>query len=449
MKKILSLSMVLIMLFSVVLGVNGISAEATSLSYVNIYDWEVLDLEDSTDNSEWVKEDGGRTVEQTKNGQPTFLINKKEEVINAVIKGTILVDQNAGDDDFIGFVLGYNKNDDEKYDLIIFDWKALAQTVGDNRIAYEGYRLIKYTNVDLDNEINNNRTKFEEYFWGKQDITNEKKVLATNYNKDGWRHGNEYFFEILYSDTKIRVRVDGEEIFNVEGSFSAGNFGFYNYSQKDVTYGKVKSAQVTSNSANPVAADDYYGTTKNTSITAIKENGILNNDYDPNLDEYCAVLENDVSNGTLDLTTNSGIFTYTPSNDFTGIDSFTYHLKDAEEDISETATVNISVFSEGNVRPSGINLSSNEVNITDTYTVGTLSTNDDNNSEGDVHDYILTNNAENRFVIENGILKINENQISNINDSSYNITSQSIDLGGLSVEEMFTIRVNANYNTEH
>src|SRR6056297_681305 len=205
MKKILSLSIVLIMLFSVVLGVNGISAEATSLSYVNIYDWEVLDLEDSTDNSEWVKEDGGRTVEQTKNGQPTFLINKKEEVINEVIKGTISVEQNAGDDDFIGFVLGYSKNDDETYNLIIFDWKRLTQTVGDNRVANEGYRLIKYTNVDLENEINN-QTKFEEYFWGKgnENISDEKVVLAEKYGDNGWNFNNEYFFEILYADDNIR-----------------------------------------------------------------------------------------------------------------------------------------------------------------------------------------------------------------------------------------------------
>ncbi|MBG0765840.1 MAG: hypothetical protein H0S78_13405, partial [Tissierellales bacterium] len=56
------------MLFSVVLSGNSVSAE--ELSYVNIYDWEVLDLVDSTGNSQWVKEDGGRTVEQRINGQP-------------------------------------------------------------------------------------------------------------------------------------------------------------------------------------------------------------------------------------------------------------------------------------------------------------------------------------------------------------------------------------------
>jgi uncharacterized repeat protein (TIGR02543 family) len=451
MKKVFILSIVLIMLFSVVLSGNSVSAE--ELSYVNIYDWEVLDLVDSTGNSQWVKEDGGRTVEQRINGQPTFLINKKYNIINEVIKGTISVDSGGdNDDDFIGFVLGYSKNTDGTYNLIIFDWKRLGQTVGSNRVANEGYRLIKYKNIDLDNEINN-QTKFEEYFWGKENVVVseeiKKEVLAENYNYNGWNFDKEYFFEILYADNNIRVRVDGEEIFDVAGSFSAGNFGFYNYSQMLVTYGKVKSAQGTSNSASPVAADDYYGTTKNTPITATKESGILNNDYDPNLDEYWAVLESDVSNGTLDLTTSSGIFTYTPSTTFTGIDSFKYKLEDSQGDVSGTATVKISVFSEGNVAPSGINLSSNEVNINNTYTVGTLSTNDDNNDEGDVHDYILTNNAENRFVIENGVLKINENQISSIVSNSYTIRVRSTDLGGEYIEKDFTINANANFNIEY
>jgi len=451
MKKVFILSIVLIMLFSVVLSGNSVSAE--ELSYVNIYDWEVLDLVDSTGNSQWVKEDGGRTVEQRINGQPTFLINKKDNIINEVIKGTISVDSGGdNDDDFIGFVLGYSKNIDGTYNLIIFDWKRLGQTVGSSRVANEGYRLIKYTNIDLDNEINN-QTKFEEYFWGKDNVVvdgeTKKEVIAENYNYNGWNFDKEYFFEILYASDNIRVRVDGEEIFNVGGSFESGNFGFYNYSQMLVTYGKVKSAQGTSNSANPVATDDYYGTTKNTSISTTKENGILNNDYDPNLDEYWAVLESDVSNGTLDLTISSGIFTYTPSTTFTGIDSFKYKLEDSDGSVSGTATVKISVFSDGNAAPSGINLSSNEVNINNTYTVGTLSTNDDNNDEGDVHDYILTNNSNNRFVIENGILKINENQVSSIVSSSYTITVRSTDLGGEYIEQDFTVNVNANYDVEY
>jgi uncharacterized repeat protein (TIGR02543 family) len=451
MKKVFILSIVLIMLFSVVLSGNSVSAE--ELSYVNIYDWEVLDLVDSTGNSQWVKEDGGRTVEQRINGQPTFLINKKDNIINEVIKGTISVDSGGdNDDDFIGFVLGYSKNIDGTYNLIIFDWKRLGQTVGSSRVANEGYRLIKYTNIDLDNEINN-QTKFEEYFWGKDNVVvdgeTKKEVIAENYNYNGWNFDKEYFFEILYASDNIRVRVDGEEIFNVGGSFESGNFGFYNYSQMLVTYGKVKSAQGTSNSANPVATDDYYGTTKNTSISTTKENGILNNDYDPNLDEYWAVLESDVSNGTLDLTISSGIFTYTPSTTFTGIDSFKYKLEDSDGSVSGTATVKISVFSDGNAAPSGINLSSNEVNINNTYTVGTLSTNDDNNDEGDVHDYILTNNSNNRFVIENGILKINENQVSSIVSSSYTITVRSTDLGGEYIEQDFTVNINANYGVEY
>ena len=55
--------------------------------------------------------------------------------------------------------------------------------------------------------------------------------------------------------------------------------------------------------------------------------GVLANDTDPDLDALQAVLVDDVSNGTLSLSSD-GSFDYTPDPDFSGEDSFTYRASD-------------------------------------------------------------------------------------------------------------------------
>jgi VCBS repeat-containing protein len=70
--------------------------------------------------------------------------------------------------------------------------------------------------------------------------------------------------------------------------------------------------------------------------------GVLANDSDPNDDPITAELVSDVSNGSLALNPD-GSFTYTPSQDYYGLDSFTYLATDGELDSVEalvTITVN-------------------------------------------------------------------------------------------------------------
>src|SRR6056297_36717 len=158
MKKILSLSIVLIMLFSVVLGVNGISAEAATvnddLNYVDLNNWQEEPF--VSGNGVWDVQDGGRTVKQTENGNPTFFTSPDTEVLNEVIKGTISVNT-TGDDDMIGFVLGFQdpissgSGIDVEYDsdFIVFDWKQGFQenktthsAFTSNEGAIDGFSLI-------------------------------------------------------------------------------------------------------------------------------------------------------------------------------------------------------------------------------------------------------------------------------------------------------------------
>ncbi|MCH8046015.1 MAG: tandem-95 repeat protein [Planctomycetes bacterium] len=75
----------------------------------------------------------------------------------------------------------------------------------------------------------------------------------------------------------------------------------------------------------PVAEDDTYETAEDTPLVADPEAGVLDNDFGGNAPGD-AVLVSGPSSGTLALNPD-GSFTYTPADNFTGQDSFTYTLE--------------------------------------------------------------------------------------------------------------------------
>ena len=79
----------------------------------------------------------------------------------------------------------------------------------------------------------------------------------------------------------------------------------------------------------PVAMDDTYLAYKNTPLI-VAAPGVLANDMDSNGDPLTALLESTVEIGALKLN-GDGSFTYTPSNDFSGSVSFTYHPYDGKD----------------------------------------------------------------------------------------------------------------------
>ena len=90
----------------------------------------------------------------------------------------------------------------------------------------------------------------------------------------------------------------------------------------------------------PTAGGDAYSTPEDAVLTAPPP-GVLANDDDANGDALTALLETDVSDGTLALRAD-GSFTYTPDPDFNGTDTFTYRASDGALS-SEPATVTITV----------------------------------------------------------------------------------------------------------
>ncbi|RKZ67247.1 MAG: hypothetical protein DRQ44_05870, partial [Gammaproteobacteria bacterium] len=97
----------------------------------------------------------------------------------------------------------------------------------------------------------------------------------------------------------------------------------------------------------PVAQNDEYNTFEGVQLSILAP-GVLGNDNDPDGDTMTAVLENDVSSGTLNLSAD-GSFTYDPANNPPDSVSFTYFAADASSQSINPATVTIGITTVGAV----------------------------------------------------------------------------------------------------
>lgn len=102
----------------------------------------------------------------------------------------------------------------------------------------------------------------------------------------------------------------------------------------------------------PIANGDSFSIDENGILTMTSTSGVLSNDTDVDGDALTAVALTQPSNGTLSFS-GDGSFTYTPTSEFFGTDTFTYQASDATA-LSNTATVTITV---------------NEVDSTNTFTL--------------------------------------------------------------------------------
>ena len=92
----------------------------------------------------------------------------------------------------------------------------------------------------------------------------------------------------------------------------------------------------------PLAEDDAYITYRDTSLV-VPAPGVLDNDYDPDMDILSAALLLGPQHGSLSQFDPDGAFTYFPTPGYTGLDFFTYELTDGY--LADTAQVSITVES--------------------------------------------------------------------------------------------------------
>ncbi|MEH6627930.1 MAG: PEP-CTERM sorting domain-containing protein [Motiliproteus sp.] len=173
---------------------------------------------------------GNDTVLQTVNGRPTVFFDPTVTSTQGnALSGKITV-TTSGDDDFIGFVLGYNSGEllPSSADYYLVDWKQ-----GDQNPAVDGMALSRVTDGSVDNN-----------FWQHVSGVTELERAAT-LGSTGWNDFQEYDFNIIFTSSLVEVSVDGVLQISVTASdagltsFVDGSFGFYNYSQSNVLYSSI------------------------------------------------------------------------------------------------------------------------------------------------------------------------------------------------------------------
>ncbi len=181
--------------------------------------------------SNWVLQPGNNSVLQRNNSRPTVFYDPGSNAQGTALSGTIKRDRTGGDDDFIGFVLGFNTGEfgSAAADFWLIDWKQTTQTFG-GRTAEIGLSLSHVTgDVSTAGELD---------FWDHEGVVNEVQ-RATNLGNVGYNNDQEYTFKLTFTDSLIEVFVDDVKELSFSGSFTDGAFGFYNYSQDTVLYAGI------------------------------------------------------------------------------------------------------------------------------------------------------------------------------------------------------------------
>lgn len=368
----------------------------------------------------WNVSADGRTVYQNVNTTGAAFFLAGDSTINEIMRSTL--NTNDNDDDDMGYVVGYQ--DSSNY--VLFRWSQ-----GGMSSNFSGDRSIELYRGGVKYQLASDNVRF-------------------NQNVD-------YSVDILYTTSLMRVFIDGNLIFDVDAStipvaagssaFSAGDYGFYNWSQGGVTYGDVRTAPGSATDVTPTANNDTYSVLKNTTLSKDRFSGILSNDYDANLDNYTITIggtnlplasSSTIKTGTYGSLTmyGDGHFTYVPTTDATGTDTFTYTLTD-NDGTSSTATLTFYVR-EPNQAPTDIALSNNSLALSSANdsVVGTFTTTDPDTY--DAFDYAITSQSTNGlFKIVDGVLKVADATL--LTAGSHTVTVRSTDLGGATVSETVVI----------
>lgn len=167
---------------------------------------------------QWNISESGQQVVQATNSEPSIFYSNFN-FYNAKLLAKVSV--TSDDDDYFGFVLGYQPDNPESSYLLV-DWKSADE--GDANLGLTLSEVTGYPTAEL--------------LWKHQrnvmEITRGKTLGFAGYERN-----REYSFYFIFLQNKVKVFVDGQLEIEADGDFSEGRFGFYNYAQKDVTYSAV------------------------------------------------------------------------------------------------------------------------------------------------------------------------------------------------------------------
>ncbi len=176
----------------------------------------------------WTVAADGLSVYQSINSQPSVFLSPLP-AIGTFLEGTIRVESGGTwDDDFIGFVLGFDVGDsfNPDSDFLVVDWKQQDQSG-----ALRGLAVSRAFGA------------MGEEFWAHNDMPENgtgngvtELARALTLGRTGWVENREYHFRFEVAPDRLKIWVDGVQQFDLAVTVPAGKFGFYNFSQEAVRY---------------------------------------------------------------------------------------------------------------------------------------------------------------------------------------------------------------------
>ena len=202
----------------------GLSGAANAATIGPFSDWTSDSVGGTSPN--WVNQEGRDTVRQTKNSNPSVYYQAGSNAQGSTFSGTFGVDGH-NDDDFIGFVLGYQPNELKNTfaDFWLIDWKA-----ADQGKAGVGLTLSHVTHYNVANQ-----------YWEHNEGVHEVQS-GFNFGSTGWEPKTEYSYDLTFTSDLIEMYLDGNLELSLTPAavglttFADGAFGFYNNSQKQAYY---------------------------------------------------------------------------------------------------------------------------------------------------------------------------------------------------------------------
>ena len=187
----------------------------------------------------WTVGGGGTTVTQSVNGQPTLFVGDFN-AFGTKITGKVRAG-NDGDDDYIGFALGFASGDTTNplANYLLIDWKQGTQnfdfgtpSTSAGGLAPAGLAVSRVTGIPDADE-----------FWQHDNLAGTpagsgliELARGTTLGNVGWTDGTEYEFTFDFGPNDLEVFVNGVKQLDISGSFSDGRLAFYNFSQSSVVY---------------------------------------------------------------------------------------------------------------------------------------------------------------------------------------------------------------------
>ena len=187
--------------------------------------WQVVQIPiGSQPPANWAVSASKTSVTQTVNSDPSAFVS---DIVlqNSAVNGSWTVATNAGDDDYMGFVFGYQ----DAQHFYLFDWKKGDQS--DCGGLGEQGMSVKVVSASSALQC--------EDLWPT--AGNASRVRSIVHNRVPWAFGVSYSFELKVRDGGFVITVkQGTTILATidlnDASYGPGRFGFYNNSQGSVTY---------------------------------------------------------------------------------------------------------------------------------------------------------------------------------------------------------------------